>query len=860
MDLQAAIRDLATAVVMIDEPSREVTQALRAQLAELFLCLDAKAPPALGAALGRALEACRQELEASQPQWPRAIASVGTAAEECQRALARATSGAVEAHADAALGAEEFDAELLASFLCNCTQSLGALEELVLGLERGANGSEHLGAVRRIAHTIKGEAGVLALHRAQELWHKAEDRIERCITERRALPIEALLEMIDWMRRYVSALQAEQGKAAPPASAHLEAALDAVSTSTPSKEVQAADAQPARRRAEAVSENPPPVRPSAAAWVIFGAEGLQDPTLPDFLTEGRAHLSAVEAALLEAPDGKASEDQVARIFRAFHTIKGVAGFLNLEPVVRLAHQTETLLDQFRKGQLQCGPAHVDLVLAANDMMSRLFDLLAGQGAVSELDLSALVLRLEQALGGNSVASTQPPPMRAAETNGASAAASAPRPSQPIERPVERSAPSIPLATPPTIVPAAALRAENKGPKQLKLDSVVNVSTMRLDALVDMVGELVIAQQVIAQDQSLLGVQSNSLQRNLTQVAKITRELQQSAMSLRMVTLKMTFQKMARLARDVGAKSNKQVKFVVSGEDTELDRNVVEEIGDPLVHLIRNAIDHGLEKAEDRVRAGKDPTGLLSLNAYHKGGSIVIEIKDDGRGLDRARIFAKARERGLIGADQRLEDMAEEDIFKLIFLPGFSTAEAVTSISGRGVGMDVVRRNIEALRGKIEIASTAGQGSVFTLRLPLTLAIIDGMVVRVGTRRYVIPTLAILQSFRPRAAQCHRLANVGEMVDVRDQLIRVVRVDQVLGLETSAAAPTDAVFVLVETHATRACLIVDEIIGQQQVVIKTLGKAIPKIPSISGGAILGDGRVAPILDIEGLLAIADAVAC
>ncbi len=897
MNLQEASRDLATAVVLLDAPSREATAELMTRLSEMLLSLDAKAPPAIARVVGRALQACNQELEAAQPQWSRAIAFVGEVADYCQLLLAHgggSTAGKelVEPGADHEQQASRSDPELLASFLASSKQLLAQLEHLVLEMEAGSRSSEQLGAVRRIAHTLKGETGVLALHRAQELWHRTEERVERCIANNQALPVEALLAMIDWMGRYAIALQQDQDRALPPDDSTLEAVLQPmdsevgnrlivprpepvlVSVSSPAAQSPAAQSPAAQSPAaqspaaqspaaqSPAAQSPAAQSPAAAPEiqnepVRFAAESLQDPTLPDFLTEGRAHLSAVEAALLEGTDQGASEDIIARIFRAFHTIKGVAAFLNLEPIVRLAHQTETLLDQFRKGQLTWSSACVDLVLAANDMMSRLFDLLTGQGAIGENELSTLVTRLESATAGRGL---EPGNQVSAPTP--TAGATHPERSP---QPAIASAQAAPTEVKECVVAASAnaeivpAKSESSTRKQVKLDSMVSVNTLRLDALVDMVGELVIAQQVIAQDKDVLRAQSKSLQRNLTQVAKITRELQQSAMSLRMVTLKMTFQKMMRLARDVAAKSGKQVKVVVSGEDTELDRTVVEEIGDPLVHLIRNAIDHGLENTEDRLRAGKSPTGVLSLTAYHKGGSIVIEVKDDGRGLNRARIFAKARERGLIPTDQRLEDMSDEEIFKLIFLPGFSTAETVTSISGRGVGMDVVRRNIEALRGKIEIASVAGQGSLFTLRLPLTLAIIDGMVVRIGQRRYVIPTLAILQSFRPSAGQCHEVPRVGQMVEVRDQLIRVVRVDQALGTQELSTEGSEPVFVFVETHTARACLVVDEILGQQQVVIKNLGKAIPKIPSISGGAILGDGRVAPILDIEGILAAADSVA-
>lgn len=325
------------------------------------------------------------------------------------------------------------------------------------------------------------------------------------------------------------------------------------------------------------------------------------------------------------------------------------------------------------------------------------------------------------------------------------------------------------------------------------------------------------------------------------------------MSLRMVTLKGTFQKMARLVRDVSAKANKSVQFVMEGEDTELDRTVVEEIGDPLVHMIRNSCDHGIETAEDRVRAGKPATGTLTLRAYHQGGSIIIEIQDDGKGLDRQRIVAKAIEKGIYTPDRNIDEIPESEVFNLIMLPGFSTAPKVTDISGRGVGMDVVRRNIEALRGKIEIQSVAGKGTTFKLSLPLTMAIIDGMIVRVGSQRYVVPTLAIEQSFRPQPEQIHTVANQGEMAMVRGSLLPVYRLNRIFNLTDGAQSVNEGLLLVLEANGTRCCMLIDEIIGQQQVVIKRLGQGLQPLRGTSGGAILGDGRVALIIDVTGLLA-------
>jgi two-component system chemotaxis sensor kinase CheA len=321
------------------------------------------------------------------------------------------------------------------------------------------------------------------------------------------------------------------------------------------------------------------------------------------------------------------------------------------------------------------------------------------------------------------------------------------------------------------------------------------------------------------------------------------------MSMRMVPLKPTFQKLARLVRDLAHKNGKLVEFVTEGEDTEIDRTMVDIVGDPLVHMVRNAVDHGIEFAAERMASGKSPSGTIRVSAYHAGGQVVVELTDDGRGLNRDKIAAKAVEKGLIASDK---GMTEADIHNLIFAPGFSTADKITDLSGRGVGMDVVKRNVEALRGRCDIASTFGRGSTFSLRLPLTLAITDGMLVKVGGERYVVPTANIHMSFRPEAAMLSTVAGKGEVVTLRGEVMPVVRVHRLLNIPRAIERPTDALLMIVADGERRAALLVDELLGQQQVVAKALG--VGTVPGVSGGAILGDGRVGLILDVREVVAL------
>ncbi|MEL7239052.1 MAG: chemotaxis protein CheA [Planctomycetota bacterium] len=313
--------------------------------------------------------------------------------------------------------------------------------------------------------------------------------------------------------------------------------------------------------------------------------------------------------------------------------------------------------------------------------------------------------------------------------------------------------------------------------------------------------------------------------------------------------------MNRVVRDTAEKVGKEVELVITGGDTELDRNVVDALNDPLVHMVRNSIDHGIETPTDRVKAGKPRKGRVELRAFHKGGNINVQIIDDGRGLNAQKLLSRAAERGIIREDEALP---ESEAFKLIFAPGFSTAEQVTQFSGRGVGMDVVKKNLEALRGRIDIDSHLGKGSTFTIRLPLTLAVIDGLVVKVGTQKYILPIASIEQSLRPTKEQLSTVQDRGEMCLVRGTLLPIVRLHNLFDVEPRTFDPTQSLVVIVQDTNNRCCLLVDELLGQEQVVIKSLGPMsddVEQIRGLSGGAVLGDGNVSLILDVPGLVEIA-----
>lgn len=565
---------------------------------------------------------------------------------------------------------------------------------------------------------------------------------------------------------------------------------------------------PATLRTALEDELPAPSEASAPAAESFADPGL----VADFVTEALEHLETADAQLLALETRPTDNDSVGSLFRAFHTIKGVAGCLGLTTINRLAHEAENILDKARNQELAIAGPVLEALFGSSDLLKRLIGCVASGASDAPLQ-AATQAQIERLVR----------------------VAQAPHEATLVA--------SEPVASPE----ATSSASKTQTPETLKVDRV------RLDRLVDMIGELVIAESMVQQEltRSTKAIASGS--RSLSQLNKITRNLQELSLALRMVPVRSTFQKMARVVRDLSKKLQKPIDLHLSGEDTELDKTVVDQIGDPLMHMVRNAVDHGIERTSaERVAAGKPANGQVHLRAFHQGGNIYIEIEDDGKGLNRERILAKARERGLISEDAALSD---KEVAELIFAPGFSTAEAVTDVSGRGVGMDVVRRNVEALRGAVEIRSKAGQGTCLSMRLPLTLAIIDGMVVRIDQERYIVPTLSIVELLCPRADAICTVQERNEYFTLRERQLPLVRVSQLLQQRTTKNAASQGIIVVVEDAGHMAGLLVDEVLGQQQVVIKSLGHSLEGQPGVSGGAVMPDGRVGLILDIHGLLGLA-----
>lgn len=591
-----------------------------------------------------------------------------------------------------------------------------------------------------------------------------------------------------------------------------------------SADMPATDGAPDEADEEPVLAEAPDPTPEAEPPPAIPDEPKVDADIfQDFASEAAEHLGAAESTLLSLESNPEDGELLNTVFRSFHTIKGAAGFLNLREVTRVAHAVEDVLDSARKGKLKLNASILDVVLESIDLLRAL---LAGvqaklQGETAEpRDISVFLTKVTAAISGE-------------------------------EKPVERATAPADKSEGPDIAPPASPVHENgKAGEGVRKDQLlVRVGTEKLDQLVNMVGELVITQTQVMQSREILMANNQKLTRDVAQLHRITRDLQEVAMAMRMVPIRGTFERMARMVRDLSRKCGKQVEFHMTGEDTELDKNVVEELIDPLTHMVRNAVDHGVESEAERKAAGKSEKGQVSLTACHQGGNIVIELRDDGKGLNREKILQKAVERGLV---REGEEVIDSQIYDFIFHAGLSTAEKVSDVSGRGVGMDVVRRSIEKLRGKVEVFSQAGKGSSFTIRLPLTLAIIDGMVIGVGGERYVLPLTSIVRSLRPTKDQVFSVMNDGEMVNVLGDLYPLVRLGDRFGVAPKSHCPWESLVILIEAEGGACCLLVDELLGIQQVVIKGLDDDLRYDNSLSGCTILGDGHVGLILDANGLV--------
>lgn len=757
-------------------------------------------------------------------------------------------------------------------FFEESAEHLAAMEALLLDLDIENPDMEQLNAIFRAAHSIKGSAGTFGFTDLADTTHILEnllDRIRKQELELCADMVDAFLESGDVLREMLEAHQG-RGGVEPAAVEAICARLRQLSAD----EAAVAAEAPAEPAGEAI----PPVNgaskrifdiqfvPTEASAKGDGVANLLDDlrafgqldilSQPDDAPHGvgfwqlRLTTAGVERDFVDQIDfvadngaWRVAEDKSAATADEFGFFADAPGAPDEEqaygffeplverPLGEIAAALETAGDDDGYGFFEPLPA-----VAQASEPAVLPEEGDGYGFFAPLP----------AAGGDSVV---PPPLEEGDGYGFFVPLPAPVPETVAESPEPTPASPVPTAV-ASREPARAGRSAASA--AAASDSSIRVSIEKVDQLINLVGELVITQAMLLQTSTQMQESApERLLNGLAQLERNTRDLQESVMSIRMMPISFVFSRFPRVVRDLSNKLGKQVELKTSGETTELDKSLIERIADPLTHLIRNSLDHGIELPEKRIAAGKNPVGTITLKAYHQGGNIVIEVGDDGAGLPRQKILAKARERGLQVSDQ----MTDSEVFNLIFEAGFSTAEQVTDVSGRGVGMDVVRRNIQAMGGRVEIESMFGVGTRMTVRLPLTLAILDGMSVAVGDQTYILPLSYVVESLQPEAGDIKTLSNQARVMQVRGEYLPVVVLHEVFNLKSGWSDLTQGIMVVLDADGAKAALFVDALLGQHQVVIKSLEANYRRVNGISGATIMGDGHVALILDVSAIAGMA-----
>lgn len=719
-----------------------------------------------------------------------------------------------EAHHESGGSSADFDlSQFYQIFFEEAGENLDLMEQMLLGLNLETADDEDLNGIFRCAHSVKGGAATFGFSDVAELTHQMEsllDKLRRHELKPNAAMVDVLLESADASRGLLACHQSGsvgQG----PATAGLVSRIRAlVSGEVPAPAVAVKVPEPVKVV---------PVEPTAVAQpapVVTTAQPASG---------GLRHLE-IRFIKLEQPS------QAEAIVELFRDIPGLG---EIKPLTSAGVPEDT-----RVFGVQTTSTNEDLLDLFAFHVSREHVVIADVPAPGD---SGEVHHPQDAAGSAQVAPAVVPVAEATAFGFFDGSPGAPQ---------IHSAESLQIAVPAVEAGAAKVQSParvpvaNSAPPEA---ATIRVAISKVDQLINLVGELVITQAMLAQNSRALDpAVCQQLLAGLTDLDRNTRDLQESVMSIRMIPMSIVFNRFPRMLRDLASKLGKKVDFVTQGEATELDKGLVEKITDPLTHLVRNSCDHGIESPEERVRAGKPETGTITLSASHQGGSIVIEVRDDGKGMSRQKILTKARERGLDVSDQ----MSDAEVWQLIFAPGFSTAEVVTDVSGRGVGMDVVKRNIASLNGTVEIESTEGLGMKVSVRLPLTLAIMDGMSVGVGNEVYILPLSSVVESFQVKSDAVSTVGQGAQLVKVRDEYMPVIELEKVFQVPRYDSDKVSDIMVVIEADSSRVVLLVDELLGQQQVVVKNLESNYRKVPNVSGATILGDGKVALILDTGALV--------
>ncbi|NKW88759.1 chemotaxis protein CheA [Alteromonadaceae bacterium A_SAG4] len=705
-------------------------------------------------------------------------------------------------------------------FFDESDEHLDDMEQLLMSLDIESPDPEELNSIFRAAHSIKGGSGIFGFDALMNLTHVMENLLDKARNNELSITadiVNVLLETLDVLKDTLNAYRDETPVPEDSIAQRikiLNEVINGQTTDTASDSSGAPSVQNENTQNESLQDDSfgffddEPGDPASDSDDSFGF--FDDEPVSEVSQEETIQSNSKDDEGFGFFDDALDESNLTQETSTQKSVKEDEGFGFFDDEETL--NTTDMSQTDKSGSAVAGTTKTE--------EHQGFGFFEDTPSASNINTS-----LESASGNNAQSANTPSNTATTSNN--------------VKAPTNGAAPTSTQAKTPSKPPAKKSTARES--------ASIRVDTTKIDAMVNLVGELVITQSMLSMiGQDVEGQVGERLQLAIDELQRNTREIQESVMSMRMLPLTATFNRFPRLVRDLAGKLGKQVELVLQGGSTEIDKSLIEKIVDPLTHLVRNSIDHGIETPEKRAAAGKPEKGTVILSAEQKGGSIIISIIDDGGGLHRDKILDKARSNGLAVSD----DMPDSEVWQLIFQPGFSTAEAITDVSGRGVGMDVVRRNIESIGGRIDIESSAGEGSAFFIHLPLTLAIVDGMCVSVGKQIFVIPLLNIIESFQPTKQQLKTLGN-DTVLYIRDQYWPLVPLYDFMEVEGAALSPTEGIVVLLESSKKRFGILVDALVGQQQVVIKSLEEHYRKVAGIAGATIMGDGKVALIIDADSI---------
>lgn len=737
-----------------------------------------------------------------------------------------------------------YDDELVNGFIDETRDILDDVEPTLIELSGGSKDtsdidSETINAVFRLFHSLKSSAAFLGFANISSLTHDAENVLQG--VRDGEIPLElaligTLCTSIDLIRGMLDGIETSKDdsgfeEAIAVNKSELQVYLNKESAPAPVAPV-----------AEPTVETETDNTDAPAEELVFEDMLITDEMRLNFIAEGTEQLEEVEEAFLALEKQGFDQQIMHSAYRSIHSFKGNCGFMHFNDLQAISHMLETVMGSMKDGETDVDNSNITFMLQTIDTLRETVVAMSegGDGSVPLLDAYRDLIAevFPHCFEEKKKVITEPAKPEVTT-------------SQPeIEETVTAPEPEAETIS-KEVTPEAKAQPKKKRSAIVRQD--IRVELSKLDTIINLVGELVIAESMVTRNPAVIDIDDERFYRSTHQLRRICNELQDASMSLRMVPLEGLFKKMVRVVHDLSQKIDKDIDLEILGGDTEVDKTVIEQISDPLVHIIRNSCDHGLEGREERKKTGKVERGRITIEGRHEGGEVWIIVKDDGRGLNREKILAKAINNGIISDGENLTD---SEIWRLIFHPGFSTAEQITNVSGRGVGMDVVKKNVEKLNGRIDVNTTEGNGTSMIIRIPLTLAIIDGMLVQVGESKYTVPTLSIKRSLRCKSDLVTHSPEGNEILKLDERFIPIIRLGTLFDHSEAQSNLEDGIIIVVDDGGSQVALFADEIIGQQQTVIKGLSPYISGARGTSGCTILGDGSVALILDIRSLVGMAE----